>query len=311
MYESNLIIYRNVLKNNSLIGGIVTSCEEGTGAGSGKVVNVKIKGVQYIKEAGKIVPATAEIAFWNNETDSNKNYADQILAKKIKPNTSFISTIAYIKDEKVYKKDGVITGVKYTCTGTRVKYDGVWKFSERVEEETGKVIPEKNIIIGRVLSIIDKGENVMASMSLYKNKEMGNTWHNCTFWKNDDDKRDLRADVKKYLSAREDGRKPYAIITCGKESVYGNDSSYPAFSFRTIDMPKRDSSSTSTPIEHETKTAESEDVAEKKVENVVATPEYDEVDYEIENDIIEPESNGVEWDDPMALDSSAWDDGPF
>ena len=191
--------------NRTLVQGVITEKRPGTGSATGRVVNIKIKGNVYDAEAKTEKEETMEIAFWNSESKSLADDANNRLEVG-----KYVSVL-------VSEKDG-----KYSATA--FKKQGVWRFAETLDDAGNVASPEANVLIGLVVNGYDSedGSRYRISMPVTTydaDNNPNSKWISITFFSSERNP-DLPANAKKVLQpyTPEGAEKPIrhrAAIRCG------------------------------------------------------------------------------------------------
>ena len=221
-------------ENRKLVQGIVVEKRPGTGSAAGRVVNIKIKANEYDPTTKQEKEATMQIAFWNSESKSLADDANNRLEVG-----KYVSGL-------VSEKDG-----KYSATAFKKR--GVWNFQETYDNAGNVEQPEANVLIGLVVNGYDSedGKRYGISMPITTYDADNNptsTWISITFFASERNP-NLPANAKKVLHpyTPEGAEKPIrhnAAIRCGKCTPWtpngkeeGEDTrlTYVAYSFDRID----------------------------------------------------------------------------
>jgi len=214
-----------------LVQGIVTEKRPGTGAATGRVVNIKIKANVYDPETKDEKEETMDIAFWNSDT---KKLADD--ANNRLDVGKYVSVL-------VTEKDG-----KYSATA--FKKQGVWKFAETLDDAGNVANTEANVLVGLVVNGYESedGSRYRISMPVTTFDADGNPnseWVSITFF-DSERQPNLPQNAKRVLHpyTPEGAEKPIrhrAAIRCGAKKVFdpgdGNPerTSYTGYSFDHLD----------------------------------------------------------------------------
>ncbi len=214
-----------------LVQGIVTEMRPGTGAATGRVVNVKIKANVYDAEKKEEHEETMDIAFWNSDTKKLADDANNRLEVG-----KYVSVL-------VSEKDG-----KYSATA--FKKQGVWKFAETLDDEGNVASAEANVLVGLVVNGYESedGSRYRISMPITTfdadNNPMSE-WVSITFF-DSERQPNLPQNAKKVLQpyTPEGAEKPIrhrAAIRCGAKKIYEPEdgsaprTSYTGYSFDRLD----------------------------------------------------------------------------
>ena len=214
-----------------LVQGIVVEKRPGTGAATGRVINIKIKGDVYDKETKENKEEFLDIAFWNSEKQQLADNANSRLEIG-----KYVSVL-------VSEHEG-----KYSDTA--FKKQGIWKFSETLDEAGNVVNTEANIIIGLVVNgtLAEDSSRYRISVPITTFDAEGNPsseWVGITFFANEKQP-NLPTNASKVLQpyTPEGAEKPIrhkATINCGAKKIYvpagSTDElvSYVGYSFDRID----------------------------------------------------------------------------
>lgn len=216
-----------------LLQGTVVEKRPGTGQATGRVVNIKIKGSVYDKEAQQEKDEIVDIAFWNTDT---KKLADDATARL--EVGKYVSVL-------VSEREG-----KYSATA--FKKQGIWKFSETLDEAGNVVNGEANILIGLVVNgtLAEDGSRYRISVPVTTFDAEGtpaSEWISVTFFSSERQP-NLPQNAEKVLRPflPEGAEKPIrhkAAIRCGAKKIYQPEGqpdaaeriSYVGFNFDRID----------------------------------------------------------------------------
>lgn len=113
--------------------------------------------------------------------------------------------VAVQKDDNWQKKKPIVVGV-----GVNFKYSGIWTFPEK--NGHGEV----NVVIGRVNKLREYDNHVSVDMAETRGDK--SVWRHISFWNNE--KLRMADYAKSVLQPNADGKKPYAIIVCGKNKPF-------------------------------------------------------------------------------------------
>ena len=210
-----------------IISGTIKEVRPGTGAGEGRVCNVKIEGAVWDQATQKQHPETLDIAFWNSDA---ANRADDALSKL---EVGKFASIMATKSE-----DGKFTGL-YT------KKNGKWTFAETIDEN-GNVYAETNIFIGWVTSVspYENKTGISIPISIPDNEGNFNTeWIQIYIWNNERNPKIAQNAAMlltpKEVEGSEQKLRKRIIIRCSDRKVYttadGTEkSSYYGYAFEII-----------------------------------------------------------------------------
>lgn len=225
-------------EGRTLVQGIVVEKRAGTGAATGKVTNIRIKGNVYNATTKTEEEKEMEIAFWNGDKNKLADSADSRLKVG-----DYMSALVSLNNKGNY-------------SALAFKKAGQWHFPA-IEEDpsTGReAAPERNIFVGVISSakMSDDGRCFRASMPVTEfNSETGEPetkWKGITFWNSDSETRPskLGTNACKCLSPYEpkDGSPIVhrrAAVVCGPGSTYfdamGEErESYSAYRFERTDI---------------------------------------------------------------------------
>jgi hypothetical protein len=210
-----------------LVQGIVTEMRPGTGAATGRVLNVKIKGSVYNKEEGKEEDQEMEIAFWNSELKKLADDANNRLGVG-----KYVSVLCT-------EKDG-----KYSASA--FKRQGIWTFPETLDEAGNVEAAEANVVIGLIVNGYDGEGRYAVSVPITVRDAEGNPvpqWVRITFFDNDKQP-NLAENAKKVLApvksdASENIVRKTAALRCGAKNTWTSPDgqervSYVAYAFDRI-----------------------------------------------------------------------------
>lgn len=217
-----------------LVQGTIVEKREGTGAAAGRVLNIKIKANVYDSEAKQEKEEVMEIAFWNSDMKKLADDANNRLEVG-----KYVSVLV---TETV--KDG-----KSNYSALAFKKEGVWRFSETLDDAGNVANTEANIIIGLVVNgYRDADERYRVSIPQTVFDAEGNPsseWIAVTFFASEKQP-NLPDNAQKVLQpyTAEGQEKPirhHAAIRCGAKKIYTSKqtgeprTSYTGYSFDRID----------------------------------------------------------------------------
>lgn len=202
----------------ALYGGVITEVREGTGNAKDRVINIKLKGMEYNRTTKKEVEKTVEISLWNSR-DGSCMLADR--ARKANVSVGKFITVLAKKSE---------SGNLYALN---FKYSGRYTFRENGEHG------EINVFIGPIGNVIEKKNYVLTSVPVKEQK--GDTWYPIVFFNDEADelsgkKENKLADAAKRCFVERNGKRPKVVIVTAPNKTYkdrnGEErSSYKAYSF--------------------------------------------------------------------------------
>ena len=217
--------------NRKLVQGIVDEKRVGTGAAAGRVVNIKLKAKVYDPTANAEKDEVIDIAFWNSDVKTLADDANNRLEIG-----NYVSVL-------VTENSGKYSAIAF-------KKQGVWRFSETLDDAGNVASPEANIIIGLVVNGYESedGSRYNVSVPITKYDAEGkpdSEWVSIAFFSSEKQP-NLPQNAKKVLQpyTPEGAEKPIrhrAAIRCGKRKVYvPTDSdqeriSFTAYSFDRLD----------------------------------------------------------------------------
>jgi hypothetical protein len=184
----------------AVIQGVVTEKIEGTGAGAGKVLSVKIKSDVYNKTTSKNEETETAIAFWNTEKAQNANNANAILNVG-----DYMSAMVSVSD------DGKYTALAFKKNNARYQF----------KAEEGKA--EYNVFVGRVGYGFAADDHYTTKMNVDVAAGKSDQY-SISFWNGREGNPNLGTNAQKCLApyVPKSGKTVYrsASIICGPVNTY-------------------------------------------------------------------------------------------
>jgi len=203
----------------TLYAGVITEVREGSGNAAGRVVNIKLTGMEYDREKNTDVETAVDIAFWNSDKEGASQLADR--AKKANLAVGkFVTVLARTVEA------GKVFAVNF-------KYSGVWNFPEKDGQK------ELNVFVGSLGKVTEADGKVYTAIPI--SVDGNDEWCNIAFYNNEADEATGRkasnlANVAKRCFVERNGKRPKVVVVTGPKRTY-NDSkgvertSYTAYSF--------------------------------------------------------------------------------